>query len=277
MQNMASGSSEKKKAVLPIIGGIVILALIIAIIVLSIGQKEQKISYEATLASITGVAQTLNEENISANVDITATPTEVTPKVTATMVEPTEIPDMATPELPTDQQISTFSYVCMDNNYDSTIKEYSSFDRNTASFRESDISDGVINASIPVLACMVEVEVLQPVSEDLYVAFYQARDSAPWYEIKLEPVSGKDNRYYAIVNHQYLIDPPYWNLSYGLKIQDNETVYWEGSLILTRPFSGLCWEGSMPDPVTLKCPQADSLEREPHPDMPTLVPGGLHN
>ena len=60
-----------------------------------------------------------------------------------------------------------------------------------------------------------------------------------------------------------------------MKLKDASQIYWEGELVINRAFNGLCWEGSMPDPVTLKCPEADKLEREPHPDMPTMVPGGL--
>jgi hypothetical protein len=122
---------------------------------------------------------------------------------------------------------------------------------------------------------MVEVEFQQVINDDLQVTLYQSKDLTPWYEKALLPVEGKPNTYYAILNHQYVIDPPYWGLNYGLKIEDNETIYWDGTLSLTRAFSGLCWEGSVPDPISLECPKADALEREPHIDMPTLVPGGL--
>ena len=276
MQNMASESTQKKKNILPIIGGVVILALIVVIIVLSNGQKEQSLAYESTLSAITQVVNTLTADALSQQNISTATPTEVPPEATATVMEPTKVPDTATPEVAMEPQDNiNIQFVCMDNDYDYSINDYTAFNEDSLSYREGQIEGSVISANVPVLSCMLEVEFPQAMSGSIKAAVYQNRDPKPWYEKGLLPVEGKPNTYYAILNHQYIIDPPYWDLEYGLKIEDNENIYWEGTLALSRAFSGLCWEGSMPDPVTLECPYTDVLEREPHPDMPTLVPGGL--
>ena len=276
MQNMASESSQKKKNILPIIGGVVILALIVVIILLSVGQKEQSLAYESTLSSITQVANTLTADAASVQEVSTATPTEVIQEATATVVVATDVPDTATPMIAADNQdLVSIKYVCMDNDYDYSITDNTAFDGDSLSYRESEISGNDISANIPVLSCMVEVEFEQPITEDIKVSLYQNRDPLPWYQKTLINIEGKTNTYYAILNHQYVISPPYWDLQYGMKIEGSETIYWDGTLSLSRSFSGLCWEGSMPDPVTLECPYTDVLEREPHPDMPTLVPDGL--
>lgn len=276
MQNMASESAQKKKNILPIIGGIVIFILVIVIVLLSVGRKEQSVAYESTLSAITQIANTLTSDAAVQTAALTATSTAALPEATATLLEPTKIPETATPVSEADNQdLVDVQFICMDNDYDYAIKDYFAFDEESSSYRKSDMDGTVISANIPELSCMIEVAFKQSVSNDVMVSLYQNRDPVAWYEKVLVPVEGKANHYYAILNHQYIINPPYWDLQYGLKINDSETIYWEGTLALSRAFSGLCWEGSVPDPVTLECPYADALEREPHPDMPTLVPGGL--
>ncbi|MBI9049632.1 MAG: hypothetical protein JEZ00_09450 [Anaerolineaceae bacterium] len=271
MENMASGSASKSGKILPIIGGIIIVALVIAIIWLSRGRQEQSVSYEATLSAITALAEQESVAQVSNTKQPTATQTGIPSTNT-----PTFFPATATEES-IKMELIDLNVPCMRTTYDSPIKSYEDFVVSSVSYKESLIDTGVVDVKIPVLACMVQVEFSQPIDDLVKVGIYQHNDPTAWYEKELVPIDGEPNTYYAILDHHYIIDPPYWNLEYGLKIESQSQTYWDGALSLNRTFSGLCWEGSVPDPITLKCPDSDALEREPHPDMPTLVPGGIHN
>jgi hypothetical protein len=276
MQNMAAESSKKNNILLPIIGGIAILILLIVIVVLSVGSKEQSLAYESTLAQITQISQKLTDEGAAVLEVSSSTPTLAPIEATPTQVEPTVEPATATPIADVELRgVSEIRYVCLDNSFDYAVSDYKTFNEDTTAFQVGTMDGDMITMNIPMLTCKVEVTFLQTPSEEVVVGFYQNRDPSAWYQKTLLPVEGQTNKYYAIINHRFIIDPPYWDVEYGLKIENGNNIFWEGTLYLVRPFSGLCWEGSVPDPVTLQCPFTDVLEREPHPDMPTLVPGGL--
>lgn len=275
MEANTNGSSKKSQKILFIIGAVIIVALLVIIVVLSSTSSNQKQAYQATLSSITAIAEQALAEQETQVVAATATPTVTMPAPTD---EPTAMPTATSIPTETAAVSATktgLKILCLSTDYDLPINSSSAFTDATTYVRESTVTEASAEVTIPVRACAVYLTTDHPLDDSAVVALYEAKSPTPWLSKPLQKVDGQDNTYYAILDHQYVIDPPYWGLTYTMKISDANQVYWNGDLVLNRTFNGLCWEGSMPDPVTLQCPFTDVLEREPHPDMPTLVPGGL--
>jgi hypothetical protein len=134
--------------------------------------------------------------------------------------------------------------------------------------------NGIV-VNIPARACGVFLTTNRPLEGEVFLELFEGSNPTAWYSRRMESVEGRSNTYYAVLDHDYIVNHPYWSQVYPLKIHGGGQVFWEGNLELSRTYFGLCWEGSVPDPVTLRCPKTDKLEREPHFDMPTFVPGGL--
>jgi hypothetical protein len=272
MQESSARSLGKQQKILFIIGALILVALLGVIIFLSLTQKNQEQAYTATLAEITAQAEVLITQEILEVEQPTATATEVVVEET-----PTNLPPTATtvPPLAIVDQGLQIRCLALDSSF--PTDSVASFSDTLFAVRESDPTADGFQVTIPVRACGVFVTFNRPLDGAAQVEIFQSKDTQSWYSRDLLQDETRENSYYAVLDHQYIIDPPYWNLTYRMTISDGTQTYWDGGLLVSRIFSGLCWEGSVPDPVTLKCPKADRLEREPHPDMPTLVPGGINN
>jgi hypothetical protein len=275
MEENSSGTLGKKQKALFILGAVIIVALIAVIILLSVNSKNQTQAYEATMISFTAIAESIEDGQVAAVVEATATPTPLPAtespteeSVTATMTETVA----SAPGLTADG----LKIYCLPNDFDLAISSSTVFTNTQYDIRKATIHESAVEVVIPVKACAVFATFTQPLSNETSLEIFQASDPNPWLsEVLMETEQEDGFTYFAVLDHPYIIDPPYWNLTYTMKIKEASQLYWEGSLDVSRAFAGLCWEGSVPDPVTLKCPQGDKLEREPHSDMPTLVPGGL--
>jgi hypothetical protein len=272
MSNTSASPKGKNQKILVIFGGVILLALLILIIVLSLAQANQKKAAAATLQAIPVQSTNVVTQENTPEVVGTATTTILTPEATHASVPPT-----ATQAAPLAIAENGLQIRCLAIDSSLPIDAAASFSDTLFAVSEiAPTSDG-IKLTIPVRACAVFVTFTQPLSEDVQVEVFEASGTQAWYTRSLIKDEQSENTYFAVLSHQYIIDPPYWNLNYRMSVQGTTQTYWEGALLVSRIFNGLCWEGSIPDPVTLKCPDADKLEREPHPDMPTLVPGGIQN
>lgn len=272
MSDTSAGSKGKNQTILVIFGGVIVLALLIVIIVLSLAQTNQKKAADGTVQAITGQSASVVTQENTPEIIATSTPTILVPDVTATSVPPT-----VTEAVPLAIAENGLQIRCLAINSSLPIDTAASFSDTLFAVSEIAPTTEGIKITIPVRACAVFVTFTEPLNEDVQVEVFQASDTQAWYTRSLVKDEQSENTYFTVMSHQYIIDPPYWNLNYRMRVQGPTRTYWEGALLVSRIFNGLCWEGSVPDPVTLKCPNADKLEREPHPDMPTLVPGGIHN
>lgn len=272
MNDLSAGSKGKNQKILVIFGGIILLALLIVIIVLSLAQANQKNAVAATLQSIPVQSASIVPQENTSEVIFTSTPTIPVPEATATLV-----PTTATQAAPLAIAENGLQIRCLNVASSLPIDAAASFSDTLFAVSEIAPTTEGVKLTIPVRACAVFVTFTQPLSEEAQVEVFEASGTQAWYTRPLIKDEQSENTYFAVLSHQYIIDPPFWNLNYRMSVKGSTQTYWEGALLVTRIFNGLCWEGSVPDPVTLKCPNADKLEREPHPDMPTLVPGGIHN
>ncbi len=130
------------------------------------------------------------------------------------------------------------------------------------------MENAMLNLSIPATSCTLLFTFNQPIPAGSSVHLYDGNGANPWLEAPLAPVQDHPETAAVVISNSAIVAAPYWEaiFQYGLQAADGSVVA-TGSVRTFRPFPGLCWEGSMPDPVTLSCPVADPKEREPHPDV----------
>jgi hypothetical protein len=279
----SSGFPDKLKK--SIVGGLILIVLLIIFVVLFTRQKNpaQQAAQQAAslLFTETPGQETSTSQSSPTSTRVAITPTEIQ---TPTHAAPTstQILPTSTPLPPTTTAVPALAIAagglqmrCLRNDYQLPITSPAVFSAADLSIQKSNPGESGFVITIPVRACGVFVTFNQPVADGIFVEVYEGSDTAPWYQKPLVKVEDQTNTAFAIVDHGYIADPPVWSLSYILKIRSKDQTYWQGGLHLNRTFPGLCWEGSIPDPILLTCPKIDRLEREPHPDMPTFVPGGL--
>jgi hypothetical protein len=118
---------------------------------------------------------------------------------------------------------------------------------------------GRINFHIPAVSCTLVLAFNQPIPDGMKLQVWDARPQEPFiiYDMKANPSNPKEG--YAILNHTYLIDPPAWWMDYTFV-----AVTADGREVLRSPvrvFKSLpekCWDGSLPNPISLFCPIQDS-------------------
>lgn len=120
------------------------------------------------------------------------------------------------------------------------------------------IDETEMNIRVPASAVVVEVEFNQPLNEEVFFKIYDLNGSKPWYSEKIIQNSEKPSQGYTFLDHNFVIDPPFWEITYVGKLENIDgTVLWENNLRLYKALPNTCWDGSFPDPVTLFCPNYD--------------------
>jgi len=78
--------------------------------------------------------------------------------------------------------------------------------------------------------------------------------NAPWLKVDLTPGT-QANSGYAAVQHGYIVDPPFWSVTYTVKVVTTDGAeLWSSPMVFRRGYEpGKCYDGSWPDPVTWYC------------------------
>jgi hypothetical protein len=132
--------------------------------------------------------------------------------------------------------------------------------------------------NMPFSVCVFMYAFEQPAPEGLMLEIYDLNQKTPWWKVDLKPVEGKPNIVYTRLLHSYIIDPPLWNVGYEFAVRDASGAEIQRDVVnLHRWQTGLCWQGTYPDPITLYCP----LQQDLHPwdpgygtVLPTVTPDG---
>ena len=139
--------------------------------------------------------------------------------------------------------------------------------------RLASVENDTLNFQIPASSCTLVMIFNQPPQPGMRLQFFEGGKVTPWLETELNPVAGDPNSGFATLHHSAMMNVGSWEIRYPFALVDASGVKIADGLVrFFRPFPGLCWEGSMPDPITLACPFADALEREPHPDVTLPAP-----
>lgn len=130
--------------------------------------------------------------------------------------------------------------------------------------------------NMPFSVCVFLYTFTQAAPEGLKLEVYEMNQKTPWLKADLKPVEGKADTVYTHLRHSYIIDPPLWNIGYEFVVRDAAGAEIQRDTVnLHRWATGMCWQGTYPDPVTLYCP----LQQDLHPwdpgygkKLPTVTP-----
>ena len=120
------------------------------------------------------------------------------------------------------------------------------------------VENEIMNVRVPASGVIVEVEFNQPVSDELVFNVYDLNSEKPWYTTKFIANTDNSLKGYFLLNHNFVLDPPFWEITYNGKLENVDgKIFWEKDLRLFKALPNTCWDGSLPDPVTLYCPNYD--------------------
>lgn len=124
----------------------------------------------------------------------------------------------------------------------------------------------VLQVKIPAGFCTMIYHFNQPLPADLSLVFFDS--SSAFLKIPLRQAEGRPDEGWASVSHDFVINPPYWEVTYRLAVLDPQgKELWSEPVKFAKPLPTPCQFGGLPDPVTLYCTKSDPLEIEPHPDI----------
>ncbi len=170
------------------------------------------------------------------------------PSPTATLA-PTAIPE---PTATATQAVleATFSAWCLPNGVYLPETGYA-MPEGAASSRQVDgvtILDGIVQS------CTFVYTFNQPMPAGMQMALFDTRPES-WFTYPLIQAADNPNIGYAFVNHEFVVNLPYWEVNYRFELQDaaGTTVKSDDVRILRPQNVGYCFGGTLPDPITLKC------------------------
>ncbi len=122
----------------------------------------------------------------------------------------------------------------------------------------------VVNLSVPAVSCTLAFQMSQPLAAGTRLELAEMNSATAWLSAELTPAAGSDRQGFVTLTHAYVINPPFWEITYPYRVKGPDgTVLTEGKLRLAKPAPQLCWNGDIPDPVTLQCVKNDPKELEP--------------
>jgi hypothetical protein len=202
----------------------------------------------------------------------TETPTEIpatsTPLPSPTQVPPTETPEPTNTAVPTATAIPPLAIMPDGINpwcLPITFSTHVDGPNGPASMPEGgrpgtvDKNSGRIDFHIPAVSCTLVLAFNQPITDGMKLQVWDASPQEPFvtYEMKSNPINPREA--YAIMNHSYIINPPKWWMDYTLVVvaADGREVFRNPARVF-KSLPEKCWDGSLPNPVTLFCPIQDS-------------------
>lgn len=233
---------------------------IVLIVVVLAGNLLMAACGQATPAQPTVAVSTATQPPpATATTEIKATNTAV-PTLTATPPLPTPTPlplPSATPELALAQD--GLSAWCLPPNV--LVSAASDPLAPPAKAELSKVEKGALEIrNMPFSVCNFLYTFNQPAPDGLTLEIYDQGQKTPWWKTDLSPISDKPTIAYTALRHTYIIDPPLWNVSYDFVLRDSSgTELHRDRVNLHRWVTGLCWQGTYPDPITLYCPPQQDL------------------
>ncbi len=118
----------------------------------------------------------------------------------------------------------------------------------------SRLVDDVTEIDGMVQSCTFVYTFTQPIPEGLQLALFDTRPEA-WFYYPIITAPDNPNIGYVYIDHQYVVNLPYWQVDYRFELQDQTGSVLRSDVVrILRPQNvGYCFGGTLPDPITLKC------------------------
>lgn len=197
----------------------------------------------------------------------TAVPAEPTAAATPTAEptpepQPTAVPTEALPALAEASQ--SLTAWCMGMEFSGAANYAGGVFDMPAGGKAAVMAGDVVNLSVPAVSCTLAFQMSQPLTAGTRLELAEMNSATAWLSAELTPAAGSDHQGFVTLTHAYVINPPFWEITYPYRVKGPDgTVLTEGKLRLAKPAPQLCWNGDIPDPVTLQCVKNDPKELEP--------------
>ncbi len=139
--------------------------------------------------------------------------------------------------------------------------------------------DGNLSIKIPAAFCTLSFRFNQAMPEGAVLTLFDGSNA--FLRLPLKAVDGHADQGWTSVSHTYVVNPPFWEVSYRLSLSGADgKELWTNAVKFGKPLPDECPFGGLPDPITLYCTHTDPWEVEPWPDVtrpydPTrLTPSG---
>lgn len=121
-----------------------------------------------------------------------------------------------------------------------------------------DKKTGLLRMHIPAITCTFVYVFNQPMPLGTMLSVYDL-DRTPFLETPLTPAADNPNRGYVTLSHPFIINPPYWwqDFTFVVTSPDGKEIL-RTQVEVFKTLPDKCWDGSLPNPVTLFCPIEDT-------------------
>lgn len=128
------------------------------------------------------------------------------------------------------------------------------------------VNGDAMQVQIPAAYCVIVFQFNQAAPADASLVMYD--DSSAFLKQPLKAVDGNPNALWTTVSHEYVVNPPYWGVTYRVALVDKSSAeLWSHNVDFNKALPTPCQYGGLPDPVTGYCAITDPKEIEPHPDI----------
>jgi hypothetical protein len=122
-----------------------------------------------------------------------------------------------------------------------------------------DKKTGLITFPISAINCTLVLKFNQPAPTGMKLQVWDARPQEPFitYDMTVNPAN--PNEVYVVMDHSMIVDPPKWWMDYTIVVvtSDGKEVF-RNAIRVQKPLPPKCWDGSLPNPVSMFCPIQDS-------------------
>ncbi len=128
-----------------------------------------------------------------------------------------------------------------------------------AGARAGSMQDGTLNIQIPAISCTLVFAFNQPVPAGTRIEIaYVLAPNSPWMSTDLTPAADNPALASITIKHEYVVNPPYWEITFPVTVRGPDgSVLWNAPVRFFKALPNPCWDGSLPDPVTLYCKNYD--------------------
>jgi len=127
----------------------------------------------------------------------------------------------------------------------------------------------VMRVQVPASFCTFVYTFDQPLPAGASLQFFNNKQQKPWLTTPLIPSSTNPNVGYYVITNPGFVVPPVWEITYRLAVTDGTSELRSNTVTLFKSLPAPCWDGALPDPVTMEC---KCIDGDWNVDKPETIP-----
>ena len=214
-----------------------------------------------TANTSTGIQETAEIANPAPGEELTAEPAEELTLAPTAEPQPTAVSTVipsptALPEL----KVEEFNAWCIPAGY-GNLPEVST-SAMPENGRAATVDGDIVTLLYPDSVCVFSFTFNQPAPQGLNLTWLNLTGAdVPWLETPLQADPQNTAIAFGTATHTYVVSPPLWGVDYLIQLKNDDGIaLWENTIHMERDWQPeLCWNGVLPDPVTLLCIKQQDL------------------